>query len=109
MKKIFVVVRTTFSAVHAWPECPFEDVSFLRTPHRHVFYVEMKIQTTKDRELEFILLKNELDSYIRDNWENKDLGKMSCEKIAENLMDNFNANFISVFEDDENGAEIWND
>ena len=54
MRKTFVVVKTTFSALHAWPECPYEDVAFLRTPHRHVFYVTMKIQTTEDRELEFI-------------------------------------------------------
>ena len=109
MRKTFVVVKTTFSALHAWPECPYEDVAFLRTPHRHIFYVTMKIQTMKDRELEFIRLKKELDFYIRDNWEGNNLGKLSCEKIAENLMNNFNANFVGVFEDDENGAEIWND
>ncbi len=106
-KKTRVVIRTSFIAVHCWPECPLEEVEFLRSPHRHVFHVTVKFDVShNDRDIEFIKAKKEIDSYLRDNYDYKDIGRMSCEDIADRIMETFNAAFVSVFEDDENGAEI---
>ena len=35
MIKQFIEIKTDFEAIHNWPECPFEDVDFLKHPHRH--------------------------------------------------------------------------
>ena len=106
----FVVIKTDFPATHHWPECPIPEVSFLKWPHRHLFYVVMKFRVDhNDRDIEFIQQKNKVDHFILAEFSNLFLGKMSCEDIAEELMKRFKADFVSVFEDNENGAEIYGD
>ena len=109
MKKL-IVIRTTFAAIHHWPECDIEEVSFLRHPHRHLFYVTMKFNVShNDRDIEFIRQKKEVDFFCESRYGDTFIGTMSCEDIAEELMNKFEADFVSVFEDNENGAEIYAD
>ena len=104
---IRIVVKTQFTAYHAWPGCPFEEVSFLRNTHRHIFHVTIKWEVRhEDRELEFFMLKNAVDQFIRQEWEGRDLGSHSCEKLCTILSKRFpKASFVSVYEDNENGVE----
>jgi hypothetical protein len=106
--KVYIVVQTTFEGIHSWPGCPHEDVAFLRNPHRHIFHVKMKFEVTHDdRELEFIKVKREVTQYIHDEMNSTDMGSMSCEMIALDLLTTFpHACFASVYEDGENGAEV---
>lgn len=104
MGRSYVVIRTSFEALHAWPECPYKSVDFLKSSHRHVFHVEMKIRTDGDRQIELILLKRNVDIFICAEFKGKDLGRTSCEVLARKLAEEFNADSVSVFEDAENGA-----
>jgi hypothetical protein len=116
-----IIVRTQFEGVHCYPEAP-EGVEFLRVPHRHIFHVEAEIETFHDdRELEFILVKREIDKFlaISDN-----IGRTSCEQIAKRVSAFIKASYplpgktqededgctrkvnVKVFEDNENGAFV---
>lgn len=105
MKK-FIVIKTTFEAIHCWPECPIDEVQFLQHPHRHEFYVTMKWEVHhNDRDKEFIVMKREVDFWLQANYDKKDIGRKSCEDICDELKTAFkDAVFISVFEDNENGV-----
>ena len=108
MKKT-IVVRTRFEAIHCWPECPYDDVAFLRNPHRHEFWVEVEIEVShNDRDIEFIMAKRKLNAFLAAS--NKtDLGSTSCEDIAESIMNSGTfqrVQSVTVLEDGENGAKI---
>lgn len=104
-----VVIKTSFEAIHYWPDCPFEEVSFLCRPHRHVFHVTMKWPVNhNNRDKEFILAKREVEDFVLGKWNREDVGKMSCEDFCEALLIQFpTAVYVSVFEDNENGAEVY--
>lgn len=105
--KTLIVIKLNFEAIHCWPECPFESVAFLRQKHRHIFYVTIKWTVGhQDRDKEFIIMKREVQEYINKHWARQDLGRKSCEMMATELLVTFGAQFVSVFEDDENGAEV---
>lgn len=107
MKKT-IIIRTRFEAIHCWPNCPYEDVAFLKNPHRHEFWIEVEIKVShNDRDIEFIRAKRELDSYIATGY-GEDLGSTSCEDIAESIMNSglFHFDSVTVMEDGENGAKI---
>lgn len=79
----WVFCRTSFEALHRWPEAP-DAVNFLRNPHRHMFQLEVQIEVPhSDRAIEFILLKREVDTWVRGL--PLDLLSKSCEMIAEDL------------------------
>ena len=102
-----VIIRTQFSAIHHWPDCPIEEVVYLRSPHRHTFYLELKFDIShNDRDIEFISLKNKIAKDISKHWEGANIGRRSCEDIAEEFMNHYDAVYVSVFEDNENGAEL---
>ena len=110
--KRFIVIRTQFQAMHRSPECPIEEASFLRYPHSHIFHVEVKIPVThSDRDKEFIVEKRKLDNFLRLlAGADKDLGRTSCEDICDKIKEEMGyASMISVFEDGENGAEVYYD
>lgn len=100
-----VIVRTQFEGLHCYPEAP-EEVSYLRNMHRHIFNIEVQIETYHDdRELEFIMVKHRIDECLKD-FE----GRISCEQIAKYI-----CNYLiklygerrmecKVFEDNENGG-----
>ena len=103
----FIIVTTNFSAIHHWPECPIEEVRYLREPHRHLFHVTIKAAVSHgDREIEFIDLKNTVNRYLAERYEGKFIGRTSCEDIAEDLLTHFSVESVSVLEDGENGAEV---
>jgi hypothetical protein len=105
---ICIVIKSDFVALHSWPGCPYEEVAFLRSSHRHKFYVTVKFKVTnQDREREFFVEKSKIDKYLFDNYHNKDMGSQSCEMIATAVKTEFSASYVSVFEDDENGAEVY--
>lgn len=106
----FVMVQTQFPAIHCWPECPFEQVKFLQHPHRHIFYVRITVRVEhNDRDVEFLVLKRHLQDFIRANFYDKDLGRMSCEDIIDHIFGflslKVNIASIEVWEDKENGAK----
>lgn len=111
MEKVFVVVRSSFDAVHCWPECPYNEVSFLRYPHRHKFYVKLKVEVTSSRQVEFFILKSELDKVLEKFFHEQDLKSKSCEEISKIIASEFlHKGYIvcqvDVFEDNENGVEF---
>ncbi|MBU0778307.1 hypothetical protein KKH23_10070 [Patescibacteria group bacterium] len=104
MGRTFIVIRTSFEAGHHWPDCPFNDVAFLRNQHRHIFYVELKKEVFEDRGIEFIRFKRVVEEFIKIKYAGKDLGPTSCEVMAKVLADKFNANSVEISEDLENSA-----
>lgn len=112
--------------IHCWPECPFEEVAYLRDPHRHMFHIKAyKEVDHSDRDVEFIMLKHRVQSYllseygteithetgwtICDNMKVCEFGPMSCEMIAEELIREFGLSACEVSEDGENGAIVYVD
>lgn len=117
--KTMIGVKTSFESLHCYPNAP-ERVSYLRNVHRHKFFVTVKIQVFHDdRELEFIIVKEDLNQFITDNLVFRDMEKfvsMSCEMMARSILNYLSTTygdnrsyFISVYEDDENGAELYTD
>lgn len=111
----YIVVRTQYEGIHRYKDAP-EQVKFLRDYHRHIFNVEAKLEVFhNDRELEFIMVKQAINTYF-DTFLNEfdvyEMGDQSCEMIAENLIKFLKTKYgkrkivVSVFEDNENGAIV---
>jgi len=109
MARANVIIQTQFAGIHCWPGCPHEEVSFLKQPHRHVFHVKVVIPVQHtDRDVEFIMKKAEIDEFIKSEI-GTDIGSNSCEDIALILLERFEASYVSVLEDGENGGEVYAD
>jgi len=87
------------------------DVSFLGTPHRHIFHFTVAIQVFhNDRDIEFIQFKRWLENLYRGTLE---LNYRSCEMISDDLFEQIASRYpnrdieITVAEDGENGATIF--
>lgn len=112
VQQMSVIVKGQFEATHNWPECPIEEVHFLKYPHRHVFHVIFEVGTTHaDRDVEFILLKRDLAMHLHEEYNEEPLGRKSCEDIAIELRNFFIGDYptikkIEVWEDDENGVKL---
>ena len=123
MTKCYIKVRTTFEALHQWPEAPPE-VSFLAHPHRHVFvaYVTVLVRHG-NRDVEFFALKELIDQAVgwltlstkKETAEVSGIGlpliKLSCEDIAL-FIGNYLKKIgiivkqVEVSEDDENSGIV---
>ena len=112
MKK-YVVVKTQFEGLHQWENCPYLSVAFLKEIHRHIFYVTVYFKVEgSDRELEFFLMKKEIEKVISSRLAPPNLGSLSCEMMAEKIIvgmreEGFQVYKCLVFEDNENGAEVY--
>ena len=93
------------------------DVSFLGSPHRHIFHFRVSIDVFhNDRDIEFIQFKRWLENLYSSNNSNSssvlELNYKSCEMIADDLYDQIAARYpnravvIDVSEDGENGCVI---
>lgn len=110
--KTEVYCTLQIEGTHNWPNCPFDEVDYLRVPHRHVFHIKAYSEVThSDRDIEFIMFKHEITNYIRSKYFKieKELcvfGAMSCEMLAEELCNRFKLTRCEVSEDNENGAIV---
>jgi len=108
-KRSLIVIRTSFTAFHKWPECPYPAQKFLKSLHRHKFYVEVRFEVTADRQVEFFHALEDLESITKE-YKGKDLDSSSCETICDVLQYRLfqkgytNVVQVGVFEDNENGA-----
>lgn len=95
--------------IHCWPTCPFDEVAYLRDPHRHVFNITaFKDVNHDDRDVEFIMLKHSVAEFFKPYWDEQQklyvFGAMSCEMIARKLIERFDLTSCEVNEDGENGS-----
>ena len=110
-----IVIRLHVEGLHSWPDARhiFPEVGFLSDVHRHIFHVELKKRVYHDdRDIEFILFKRDVTEYLKNKYYKEDyrchfFGPKSCEMIARELLEYFDCEFVSVFEDGENGAECF--
>jgi len=107
-KQTFIQVKFQKEGIHKYPDAP-DEVAFLRYPHRHMFHFTVTVEVFHDdRDIEFILLKRELESLYDTGV--LELDYLSCEMIADDLYEYIENAYpgrrtkIEVFEDGENGA-----
>jgi len=116
-KMIWVTFRK--EGIHMYPAAATDpklktgdeyDVSFLATPHRHIFHFQVYIEVFHDdRDIEFIQFKRWLEKLYQGTLE---LDFKSCEMIAEDLHAVITDRYpnreiwIEVSEDGENGCFI---
>mgnify|MGYP001386866485 CR=1 FL=1 len=113
MKRTYIIVRTSFRGIHSWREAPLA-VEFLKAIHRHTFYVEAKIPVThNDRQLEFFLVQEDLDNYLKKRFPKPLIGQVSCEMIASDIVDYLSDKYgikkgitVTVSEDNENAGVV---
>ena len=108
MRVIIVWVTTKFEAFHRWVNAP-DDVAFLRSYHRHLFHVKVGMEVTHlNRNIEFFQFKEKLNIFLAENYESQQMEK-SCEMIANEILLQFDASFVEISEDGENGAIVSNE
>jgi hypothetical protein len=88
------------------------DVSFLGTPHRHIFHFTVAIEVFhNDRDIEFIQFKRWLEKLYAGG--TLELNYKSCEMISDDLYEAIAHRYpnrdieITVAEDGENGATVY--
>jgi len=117
-RKIWVTFQK--EGIHCYPAAATDpmlatgdeyDVSFLGTPHRHIFHFRVWIDVFhNDRDIEFIQFKRWLENLYKDNI--LALDYKSCEMISDDLYIQIASRYperavwIEVAEDGENGALI---
>jgi len=119
-RKIWVTFRK--EGIHCYPAAATDprlntageyDVSFLASPHRHIFHFRVWIDVWhNDRDIEFIQFKRWLESLYNGQSSVLALDWKSCEMIADDLYTQIAARYperavwIEVAEDGENGCLI---
>ena len=117
-RRIWVTFRK--EGIHKYPAAATDpalatgdeyDVSFLGTPHRHIFHFTVAIEVFhNDRDIEFIQFKRWLEKLYAGG--TLELNYKSCEMISDDLYEAIASRYpnrdieITVAEDGENGATI---
>ena len=111
--KTNVIAKIEIEGLHNWPAAQgvFPEVGFLANMHRHKWFITAKKKVNHDdRDVEFIMFKRTILKYLKDKYEDDECLKfesMSCEMIAKELLEKFDLVSCKVFEDNENGAEVY--
>jgi hypothetical protein len=119
-RQIWVTFRK--EGIHCYPAAATDpklntageyDVSFLASPHRHIFHFRVSIDVFhNDRDIEFIQFKRWLESLYNGSNTVLALDWKSCEMIADDLYVQIADRYpgrnvvIEVSEDGENGCSI---
>jgi hypothetical protein len=110
-KQKFIWVTFQKEGIHKYPDAP-EGVEFLKYPHRHMFHFRVEMEVFhEDRDVEFILLKRELEALYSEGTLQLDF--KSCEMMADDLYEYLEDKYegrdivIEVSEDLENGTRAY--
>ena len=107
-----IIVRLQVEGLHCWSTCDIEEVSYLKSLHRHQFHIiGTKVVTHDDRDIEFIRLSHQIKShldakYYSDQYKCLNFGSQSCEMLARELIQTFDLTSCEVNEDGEGGAVL---
>jgi hypothetical protein len=107
-----IIVKLNIEGLHYWLDCPIEEVAYLKQLHRHMFHIKIEKNVThNDRDIEIIEFKHNILQYLRLKYYNSVarthcFNNMSCEMIAQEILETFDADSVEVLEDNENGAII---
>tara|TARA_R110002096_G_C14118334_1_gene680588 strand:- start:142 stop:489 length:348 start_codon:yes stop_codon:yes gene_type:complete len=110
-----VIAKLEIEGMHNWPGAKeaFPEVAFLSDMHRHKWFITAKKKVNHDdRDVEFIMFKRDIIDYLHEEYFNSltrthEFGSRSCEMLAKEIMEAFGCVYVSVFEDNENGAEVY--
>ena len=102
-----IIITLEVEGFHRWPEAP-DEVDFLRARHRHLFKIKLaKCVKHTDRDIEIILFKREVLKTLASKYGTPmELGRMSCEQLATELVERLGCTQVEVLEDGENGARV---
>ena len=119
--KSFIWVTFRKEGIHKYPQAATDpklatgdwlDVSFLGTPHRHIFHFRVEMEVFhSDRDVEFIQAKRIMERWYADSI--LELDYKSCEMMAKDLHAMCNLAWperdyvIEVSEDGENGCRMY--
>lgn len=109
-----VMVKLAVDGCHNFPAAAqlFPEVDFLADRHRHMFHFTVACKVThSDRDKEFIMLKRDVTDYLHAQYLHPisrtcEFGSKSCEMLAEEILKQFDAEWVEVWEDNENGAKV---
>ena len=112
--KTVVLVKLAVDGMHNFPKAAelFPEVAFLADRHRHMFHFTLaKMVNHSDRDKEFIMLKRDIIDYINGEYFDDltrtcEFGSKSCEMLAEEILKEFDADWVECWEDMENGARV---
>jgi hypothetical protein len=84
--KYYSRIRVYVEGYHYWPDAP-ADVCFLRNKHRHVFIIDVCVESGPNRNVEFFTFSNVVKRIINKGYNvcsdgSIDFGEDSCETIA---------------------------
>ena len=113
--KTNIIVKLQVEGLHNWPNAKnvFPEVGFLSNMHRHKWFITAKKEVMHDdRDVEFIMFKRDISDYLEEQYYNRttrthEFGSQSCEMLAKEILEEFDCVYVSVFEDNENGAEVY--
>lgn len=112
-----IVVTFQIEALHQWKNAKdvVPQVGFLSDLHHHLFHIKAEKATAHDdneRPIEIIMFKRLMEQYLKDKYFSVEdnccnLGNMSCELLAKELVEKFNLASCEVLEDGRWGAVVY--
>lgn len=105
-----VITYNTIEGLHMWPDAPVS-VAHLRNQHRHVFVIRCWWEVShNEREIEIQMMQHVVEGFILNKMGGNypvDFGDMSCESIAELILERFEQCVkCEVLEDGYGGAAL---
>jgi len=106
----YVVIDFDIEGYHYFPGAP-EEVDFLQHNHRHLFRIRAHYRVSdSNREKEIFIEERRIKKYLENKYGNPCLfGMMSCEMIAEDILNENNpdgVDMVEVYEDGRGGSIV---
>lgn len=111
----YIIVGFSVPGLHRWVDAKLQEpeVAYLSDLHRHVFTIQLKkVVSHDDRQIEFIILQRKIKQYLSSKYFDGtynclNFDTLSCEHLAKELLLAFDADYVSVLEDESLGAEVF--
>lgn len=103
-----VITHNEIEGFHYYPDAP-DFCAYLAQEHRHIFVIECGFNVShNEREIEINHTQHEIADLIKARFDQPAIfGAMSCEAIAEFMLDSFgNMDYCKVLEDGYGGATL---
>lgn len=108
--KTEIITYNEVEGLHQWATAP--QGNYLKNQHRHVFVIRCWFEVShSDRDIEFINKQREIQKalhwrFYENNLEMFNFGEMSCEMIAQWLIEEIGCTRAVVLEDRFGGADV---